>query len=135
MPRPRRSAGFTLVEIMIVVVLMSIIAVAVLPSASPSVDESLNSVANIVAGDLAYARSLALLNNDRYQIQFDLARNQYTLSYRGTNPTLAILPTSPFHSSSDLPTQNVVRLASLPQLGAPVSLYDVQLLSSQPSET
>ena len=78
------------------------------------------------------------MNNDRYQLQFDLPHNQYTLSYSGTNsgsnPAIAILPPSPFQSSQDPPNQYVVRLAKLPRLGMPVSLYDVQLSGSQPAE-
>ena len=85
-------------------------------------------------GDLAYGRSLAVLNNDTYQFLFDLADNQYTLEYSGSNPALATLPPNPFHASQDSATQFVVRLAKLPRLGAPVSLYDVQELTPSPVE-
>jgi prepilin-type N-terminal cleavage/methylation domain-containing protein len=131
---PRSSAGFTLVEILMVVVLMSILAVAVIPNAAPSVHEDLTSVANILAADLAYGRSLAVLNNDRYQFQFDLPNNQYTLAYSGSSGTPPALAPSPFQSSQDPPNQYVVRLAKLPRLGMPVGIYDVQLLSAQPVE-
>ena len=133
--RPRSSAGFTLVEILIVIVVMSILAVAIIPSAAPSVTDQLTSAAQIVAADLAYGRSLAVLNNDRYQFQFDRQNNQYTLSYSGSNSALATLPPSPFQSSQDPASQYVVRLAKLPQLGVPVTLYDVQALTPQPVET
>src|SRR5947209_7690376 len=129
---PRSSAGFTLVEILIVVALMSILAVAVIPSAAPSIHEDLTSAANIVAADLAYGRSLAVLNNDRYQFQFDLQNNQYTLSYSGSSASPPPLAPSPFQSSQDPPNEYVVRLATLPRLGIPVALFDVQLLAAQP---
>jgi prepilin-type N-terminal cleavage/methylation domain-containing protein len=132
---PRSSAGFTLVEILIVVALMSILAVAVIPSTAPSVHEGLTSAANIVAADLAYGRSLAVLNNDRYQIQFDLANNQYTLAYSGSNTTPPALPPSPLQPSNDPPNQYIVRLAKLPRMGMPVALYDVQLAGAQPVKT
>jgi prepilin-type N-terminal cleavage/methylation domain-containing protein len=131
---PRSTAGFTLVEIMIVVLLMSILAMAVIPSAAPSVHDELTSVAQILAADLAYGRSLAVLNNDHYQFQFDLTNNQYTLSYSGSNSALSTLPPSPFQSSQDPAGQYVVRLANLPRLGIPVTLYDVQSLTPQPVE-
>jgi prepilin-type N-terminal cleavage/methylation domain-containing protein len=131
---PRSTAGFTLVEIMIVVMLMSILAMAAIPSATPSVHDELTSVAQILAADLAYGRSLAVLNNDRYQFQFDRTNNQYTLSYSGSNAALATLPPSPFQSSQDPSTQYIVRLASIPRLGIPVTLYDVQSLTPEPVE-
>jgi prepilin-type N-terminal cleavage/methylation domain-containing protein len=131
---PRSTAGFTLVEIMIVVLLMSILAMAVIPSAAPSVHDELTSVAQILAADLGYGRSLAVLNNDRYQFQFDLTNNQYTLSYSGTNSALSALPPSPFQSSQVPAGQYVVRLANLPRLGIPVTLYAVQSLTPQPVE-
>ena len=131
---PRSTAGFTLVEIMIVVLLMSILAMAVIPSASPSVHDELTSVAQILAADLGYGRSLAVLNNDRYQFQFDLTNNQYTLSYSGSNSAFSTLPPSPFQSSQDPAGQYVVRLANLPRLGIPVTLYAVQSLTPQPVE-
>lgn len=134
LPSPRSTAGFTLVEIMIVVMLMSILAMAVIPSAAPSVHDELTGVAQILAADLGYGRSLAVLNNDRYQFQFDLTNNQYTLSYSGSNAALTTLPPSPFQSSQDPAGQYVVRLANLPRLGIPVTLYDVQSLTPQPVE-
>jgi prepilin-type N-terminal cleavage/methylation domain-containing protein len=132
---PRSSAGFTLVEILIVVALMSILAVAVIPSTAPSIHEDLTSAANIVAADLAYGRSLAVLNNDSYQFQFDLQNNQYALSYSGSSGSPPLLAASPFQSSQDPPNQYVVRLAKLPRLGMPVALFDVQLLAAQPVES
>src|SRR5260370_38193170 len=101
---PVSSAEFTLVEILIVVALMSILAVAVIPSTAPSLHEDLTSAANIVAADLAYGRSLAGLNNDRYQFQFDLQNNQYTPSYSGSSGSPPPHAASPFPSSQGLPT-------------------------------
>ena len=75
-----------------------------------------------------------MLNNDTYQFLFDLTDNQYTLEYSGSNPALATLPPNPFHASQDAATQFVVRLAQLPRLGVPVSLYDVQELTPSPVE-
>ena len=132
--RPLSTAGFTLVEILIVVLLMSIVAVAMMPDATPSVYDELTGVARILSADLAYGRSLAVLNDDRYQFQFDLQNNCYTLSYSGADPTLAALPPSPFQSSQDPSSQYVVRLANLPRLGIPVTLFDVQALTPEPVE-
>ena len=56
--------------------LLTIMAAIALPSAAPSVGVQLASVAEVVAGDLAYGRSLAILNNDTYQFLFDVVHNQ-----------------------------------------------------------
>jgi prepilin-type N-terminal cleavage/methylation domain-containing protein len=132
--RPRHRGGFSLLELLIVVALMSIIASVAVPSAAPSIGVQLTSTAEVVAGDLAYGRSLAVLNNDTYQLLFDLTDNQYTLEYSGSNPALATLPPNPFHASQDAATQFIVRLAQLPRLGAPAALYDVQELTPSPVE-
>ena len=52
--RPRHRGGFSLLELLIVVALMSIIASIALPSAAPSIGVQLSSAAEVVAGDLAY---------------------------------------------------------------------------------
>ena len=119
---------------LIVVLLMGILAAVTLPSAVPSVHDQLTAAAQIVAADLAYGRSLAVLNNDTYQYSFDLGNNQYTLQYAGSNSALATLPPSPFQSPQDPPTQYVVRFSQLPRVGTAVALYDVQQLTPAPVE-
>jgi prepilin-type N-terminal cleavage/methylation domain-containing protein len=136
MKRSPPAAGFSLLEVLLVVALVGIMAAAVIPSAASNPYESLTSAAQILAADLAYARSLAIVNNDRYQIQFDLSNNLYKLVYSGTNPALASIPPSPFQSPEDSAGSYVVRLGKLPRIsGSPVALYDVQLAASQPTET
>lgn len=132
--RPRYRSAFSLLELLIVVMLLSIMAAVIVPSAAPSVAAELTSVAEVVASDLTYGRSLAVLNNDTYQFLFDVADNQYTLEYSGSNSALATLPPNPFHASQDSATQFVVRLAKLPHVGPVVSLYDVQELTPSPVE-
>jgi prepilin-type N-terminal cleavage/methylation domain-containing protein len=133
---PPAAAGFSLLEVLLVVALVGIMAAAVIPNAASNPYESLTSAAQMLAADLAYARSLAIVNNDRYQIQFDLSNNFYKLVYSGTNPALASIPPSPFQSPEDSAGSYVVRLANLPRIsGSAVALYDVQLTGSAPTET
>ena len=68
----RPTAGLTLIELLIVVAVMGILAGLVLPSSNPSLHDQLRSAAQILAGDLAYGRSLAVTHNSRYQFTFDL---------------------------------------------------------------
>jgi prepilin-type N-terminal cleavage/methylation domain-containing protein len=136
MKRSPPAAGFSLLEVLLVVALVGIMAAAVIPNAASNPYESLTSAGQMLAADLAYARSLAVVNNDRYQLQFDRSNNLYKLVYSGTNPALTAIPPSPFQSPEDSAGSYVVRLGNLPRIsGSAVALYDVQLVASQPTET
>ena len=70
------------------------------------------------------------MNGSNYRLTFDTVQNQYVLTYSGTNPALATLPPSPFHTSSDTPTQQVVRFADLPHVGPVVQIEAVFALGN-----
>ena len=74
---PHSSHAFTLLELLLVVAIVGILVGVLLPDMQPAVYDQLRSTAQIVATDLAYARSLAVANNDNYRITFDLNNNQY----------------------------------------------------------
>jgi len=112
----RTSRGFTLIEMLIVVVLVSILTALAVTNATPSIHDQLRAAAEILVGDLDYARSLAVRNNSRYRILFDVAQNRYLLEHTGTNVSLETLPPSPLRSSSDPADQQIARLDSLPGL-------------------
>jgi prepilin-type N-terminal cleavage/methylation domain-containing protein len=123
--RRPESAGLSLLEMLLVVAIMGILAAIVLPSAQPAIYDQLRSTAEIVATDLAYARSLAVANNDNYRITFDLSANRYVMQHSGTNPALNTLPRSPFSSLNDPPDQHIVDLDTLPHVGPTVRLAGV----------
>jgi prepilin-type N-terminal cleavage/methylation domain-containing protein len=123
--RPPRSAGFTILELILVVVIVGFLAAILLPSSQPAVYDQLRSTAQILATDLSYARSLAVANNDNYRITFNLTGNTYTLTHSGANPALNTLPWTPFSSSADTATQHVVNLGNLPRVGPLVRLSGV----------
>lgn len=130
MARRTKRAGFSLLELLIVASLMAIIAAAVIPSANPGIHEQLDSVAQLLAGDIAYARSLAVTNNSKYKITFDVSQNRYLLEHSGNNTALDNLPASPFRKSTDPADQQIVRLAELPRVAAPVRILAVCALGT-----
>lgn len=132
----RRSAqsGFSLIELLIVVALLAMAAGVILPSTNPSLRDQLESTAEVIAGDIAFTRSLAVANNTSYRITFDLPQNRYVIEHSGTNPAFDALPRSPFAMPGDPATQHIIRLANLPNLGSAARLLGARALgtSSQP---
>jgi type IV fimbrial biogenesis protein FimT len=129
------NAGFTLVEVLMVVLVVSVLAALALPSMNSGIHDRLQTAAQVVAADMAYGRSLAVTNNDSYTFTFSVASNQYTLTYAGSNSALATLPSSPFYSAADTSKSQVTNLANLPTVGGPVQLYAVGTAGSSPTST
>jgi prepilin-type N-terminal cleavage/methylation domain-containing protein len=136
MVRKRRSAAFTLLELLLVIAVIGILAALVLPSSQPSVHEQLQAAVRIVAADLGYARSLAVANNSKYRFTFDLPNNRYILEHSGTNHSLDVLPAGPFRDPDDPSTQHIVDLDDFPHIGPTVRLVAaVTSGSNQPVST
>jgi len=117
MSRRRQAAGFSLIEILLVISIMAIVAGLVLPASDPSIHDQLQSAARIVVADLAYARSLAVTHNSSYRIDFELAENRYVLRHSGAEAALDVLPQSPWRNPEDRPDEHVVDLDELPHVG------------------
>jgi len=84
--RPRvRYYGFTLVEIIIVVVILAIAAMLAVPMLGTAADTQLRTAANMIAADLEYARSLAISTQQNHSVVFSSVNESYEVRDAGGN--------------------------------------------------
>ncbi len=74
-----KTAGFTMIEIMIVVVILAVAAMIVVPALSSAADMQVRSAANAIAADLDYARGLAITRQKNFWVVFDAGAESYTI--------------------------------------------------------
>ncbi len=117
--------GLTLIELLITVAVISIVAAMLIPQLGGHIPDQLTAVAEIVASDLEYSRSLAVVNNSKYLVTFEPAENRYYLRHSGANTLLHVLPHSPFRQNDDPPDQQTTDLADLPLAHPTVELVKV----------
>jgi len=75
--------GFTLVELILVVLILSIAAVIAIPMFSSAADIQVRSTANRIAADLDYARGLAITRQKNYAVVFYPASESYDIREAG----------------------------------------------------
>ena len=76
----RHSKGFTLVEMVIVVVVLSTVVLIVYPRIAGAVDSlRISAAAQRLGNDIRYVRDLALSDHGTYGITFDSGNNSYTV--------------------------------------------------------
>lgn len=80
----RRPAGFTIIELVVVLLLMSIIAATVLGRAITTTDLDLNAQTDKLRNHLRYAQSMAMKRTDT-EWGIKIEAGQYWL-FQGTNP-------------------------------------------------
>lgn len=73
------TRGFTLAEMILVVVILSIAALMALPFAVSGSSMQLRSAANVIAADLEYAKSMAISRGQNYWVVFDTANESYQI--------------------------------------------------------
>ena len=72
--------GFTIIEILIVVVILAIAALTAIPMLSSAGSVQVRSVANMIAADLEYAKSLAITKGQNYRVVFDTSSESYRIA-------------------------------------------------------
>ena len=80
--RAQRS-GFTMIEILIVVVIIAIAAMMAIPMMTSAGSMQIRSAANMIAADLEYAKSMAISRQKIYAVVF----NESTESYQIEDPS------------------------------------------------
>src|SRR4051812_24800357 len=74
-----RSRGFTLVEILAVVVIIGIASAIVIPQIGSRDDLKGAAAARVLVADLIYAQNLAVATQSTTYVKFDTANNKYSL--------------------------------------------------------
>ena len=74
-----QQAGFTLIEIMMVVVILVIAALAVVPMLSSGASVQVEAAADMLAADLEYAKSMAISHASVYRVVFNVSQNYYQI--------------------------------------------------------
>ncbi len=75
----RCRTGFTLVEILVVVIIIGIAGAVVIPSISSRDDLRVAAAARLVMADIIYAQNLAITQQGNHYTQFDAATQRYAV--------------------------------------------------------
>jgi len=74
-----KSSGFTVVELLIVVVIIAIAALLTVPMITSAAGIQVRSAANMVAADLEYAKSMAISRGQNFSAVFDKVSESYRI--------------------------------------------------------
>jgi Tfp pilus assembly protein FimT len=79
------SSGFTMVEIVIMIVIITIAALAAVPMMSSAASMQLRSAANMITADLEYAKSMAISRGQNFYVVFDENTDSYRIEDQDNN--------------------------------------------------
>ena len=74
-----RVRGFTLVELLIVIAIISIAALTAIPMMSSAASMQIRSAANMLTADLEYAKSMAISRAQNFSVVFDASADSYRI--------------------------------------------------------
>jgi len=77
--RARHPAGFTLMELMLVLALLGMVMLIALPAFQSLLQSSLQQEVNHISGVIRLLRNEAVLTNTRYRLMMDLKRSRYSV--------------------------------------------------------
>lgn len=82
---PGIRGGFTLIEIIIVVVILAIAAMTAIPLMSSGGSVQIRSAANVIAADLEYARSMSISRGQNFSVVFYTNTESYQIVDQSNN--------------------------------------------------
>ena len=71
--------GFTLIEIIVVVVILSIAAMITVPMFTSASTVQLKTAANMIAADIEYAKSMSISRQKNHSVVFDVSNESYQI--------------------------------------------------------
>lgn len=71
--------GFTLIEIIIVVVILALTGMMIVPMINSAGSVQLGTAANVIAADMEYAKSMAISRGQFYSVEFDKTTESYRI--------------------------------------------------------
>jgi prepilin-type N-terminal cleavage/methylation domain-containing protein len=77
--------GFTVIELLIVVVILAIAALTAIPMMSSASSMQIRSATNLVMADLEYAKSMAITRGQNYSVVFDPSADSYQIKDQDDN--------------------------------------------------
>jgi prepilin-type N-terminal cleavage/methylation domain-containing protein len=89
----RRRLGFTLAEMLVVIVILGISSMVVIPLISGTTDMQATSAARQIVSTLLFAQTAAIAHQQQYQVVFDTANNVYEV--QDASGTVIADPMSP----------------------------------------
>jgi prepilin-type N-terminal cleavage/methylation domain-containing protein len=82
---PGSERGFTVVEILIVLVIITIAALTAVPMMSSASSIQIRSASGMIAADLEYAKSMAISRGQNYSVRFDQNADSYQVEDQGNS--------------------------------------------------
>ena len=84
------STGFTLLELIMLMVIAGILAVVVIPHFGGVSSISLDGAAQMITADIRYAQQLAMAKHQQYTVQFTASTNSYSVYNDPGDPVVSI---------------------------------------------
>ena len=79
------SSGFTLVELLIVIAIITIAALTAIPMMSSAASVQIRSAGNMLTADLEYAKSMSISRGQNYSVVFDKDTESYRIEDQDNN--------------------------------------------------
>jgi len=90
------AKAFTIIELIVVMVIISIAAFIAIPTLSSAGDSQIRSAANMIAADIEYAKNMAISRQQKYSVVFNSSTNSYKVCDKD-----GIVISHPIKTSSD----------------------------------